>query len=73
MDIMKVIVAFCSFINMPKNEWQPLVMIIFRHNFYIQLSETWKREKVPSYWGKRGIVFKTPYSPQNEILAAIII
>jgi hypothetical protein len=51
-DIMKVIAAFCSFINMPKNEWKPFVMIIFHHNFYIQLSEMWKREKVPSYWKK---------------------
>jgi len=40
--------ASCSFINVHENEWQPLVMIIFHHNFYIQLTEMWKREKVPS-------------------------
>ena len=58
-DIMKVIVAFCSFINMPKNEWKPLGMIIFHHNFYIRLSEMWKREKVPSYW-KKEVQFLNP-------------
>jgi hypothetical protein len=71
--IMKIIVAFCSFINMPENEWKPLVMKIFHHNFYIQLLEMWKTEKGTQLLEKRGVVFKTPYFPQSEMLAAIII
>jgi hypothetical protein len=45
---MKVIVAFCGFVNMPKNEWKPLVIILFHHNF---LSDSQRRgsEEVSSY------------------------
>jgi hypothetical protein len=32
-----------------------------------------EEKKYPVTGKKRGVVFKTPYSPQNEILAAVTI
>jgi hypothetical protein len=46
-DIMKVIVAFCSFINMPKDEWKPSVIILFHHNFLSDSQRCGKEKKYP--------------------------
>jgi hypothetical protein len=50
--IMKVIVAFCSFINMPKNEWKRLMIILF-HNFLSDSQRCGREKKYPVTGKKR--------------------